>query len=126
MQTCVSMLSLRHMVMGGGILRELEDMRAPMSSILQFFAQQQSELQQYRQKFGPLLTPPRNIPSVSESDSGAEEEEDDDEEDEEEAEEEEEEDDDDSDDDDDDDSEDDTDDTNDDSTEDEGSDTEQE
>ena len=45
---------MRHIAIGGGVLRELNDLRAPMAGILDFFVQQQKELQQYRRMYGAL------------------------------------------------------------------------
>ncbi|KAH8891918.1 PP2C-domain-containing protein [Thozetella sp. PMI_491] len=53
-QTCVSTLSLRHLVMGGGPITQLDDLRAPMSDVLQDVAAQLAELQKYKAKFGEL------------------------------------------------------------------------
>ena len=54
MQTCVSTLAMRHIAIGGGVLRELNDLRAPMASVLDFFVNQQKELEQYRKMYGAL------------------------------------------------------------------------
>lgn len=53
-QTCVSTLSMRHMAMGGGTITELNDLRAPMSSVLNNLATQLAELERYKAKFGLL------------------------------------------------------------------------
>ncbi|UNI15108.1 Adenylate cyclase [Purpureocillium takamizusanense] len=56
-ETCVSTLAMRHIAIGGGVLRELNDLRAPMASVLDFFANQQKELEQYRKMYGALPQP---------------------------------------------------------------------
>ncbi|OAQ91632.1 adenylate cyclase [Purpureocillium lilacinum] len=53
-ETCVSTLAMRHIAIGGGVLRELNDLRAPMASVLDFFVNQQKELEQYRKMYGAL------------------------------------------------------------------------
>lgn len=40
--------------MGGGILRELDELRAPMDAVIDFFVQQKRELDLYRKKYGAL------------------------------------------------------------------------
>ncbi|KAH9902076.1 protein phosphatase 2C [Xylariomycetidae sp. FL2044] len=53
-ETCVSTIAMRHMAMGGGQIRQLEDLRAPMSLILDNLAAQMTELERYRAKYGPV------------------------------------------------------------------------
>ncbi|KAI1756579.1 protein phosphatase 2C [Xylaria castorea] len=53
-ETCVSTLALRHAAMGGGHIKQLEDLRAPMAVILGHVTQQMTELEKYRAKYGPL------------------------------------------------------------------------
>ncbi|KAI3323387.1 protein phosphatase 2C [Xylariaceae sp. AK1471] len=53
-ETCISTLALRHTAMGGGHIKQLEDLRAPMADILSQVAAQMSELEKYRAKYGPL------------------------------------------------------------------------
>ena len=45
---------MRHLAIGGGTLRELNQLRAPMSQIFDIFQQQTRELERYRQKYGEL------------------------------------------------------------------------
>lgn len=45
---------MRYLATGGGTLRELNQLRAPMTQIFEVFAQQQRELERYRQRYGPL------------------------------------------------------------------------
>lgn len=45
---------MRYLATGGGTLRELNQLRAPMSQIFEIFAQQRRELERYRERFGPL------------------------------------------------------------------------
>ncbi|KAI0394798.1 protein phosphatase 2C [Xylariaceae sp. FL0594] len=54
-ETCVSTLSIRHMAIGGGSIKQLEDLRAPMTVILNHVAKEMSELEKYRAKYGPLV-----------------------------------------------------------------------
>ncbi|KAK5987569.1 Adenylate cyclase [Cladobotryum mycophilum] len=53
-ETCVSTLAMRHIAMGGGILRELNELRAPMAAIFAHFTQQQEELERYKKRYGEL------------------------------------------------------------------------
>ncbi|KAI1813319.1 protein phosphatase 2C [Poronia punctata] len=53
-ETCVSTLALRHTAVGGGRIKQLEDLRAPMSVILGHVARQMAELEKYKAKYGPL------------------------------------------------------------------------
>lgn len=45
---------MRHIAVGGGKFKELEELRGPMSAILDTFMAQQKELERYKQQFGPL------------------------------------------------------------------------
>ncbi|KND90187.1 Adenylate cyclase [Tolypocladium ophioglossoides CBS 100239] len=56
-ETCVSTLAMRHLAMGGGVLRELNDLRGPMAMVLDFFVSQKKELEQYKQRYGALPGP---------------------------------------------------------------------
>ena len=40
--------------MGGGHIKQLEDLRAPMAVILGHVANQMAELERYKAKYGPL------------------------------------------------------------------------
>jgi adenylate cyclase len=53
-QTCVSTLTMRHLAIGGGTLRELNQLRAPMAAVFEAFRAQKEELERYRQKYGEL------------------------------------------------------------------------
>ncbi|KAI1824486.1 protein phosphatase 2C [Xylaria intraflava] len=53
-ETCVSTLYLRHTAAGGGEIKSLDDLRAPMAVILSHVATQMAELERYRAKYGPL------------------------------------------------------------------------
>ncbi|KAI0523772.1 protein phosphatase 2C [Xylaria bambusicola] len=53
-ETCVSTLALRHAAMGGGHIKQLEDLRAPMAAILSHVSKQMAELERYKAKYGPL------------------------------------------------------------------------
>jgi hypothetical protein len=53
-QTCVSTLTMRHLARGGGVLRELNDLRGPMGLVLDFFVHQREELERYKRRFGEL------------------------------------------------------------------------
>lgn len=66
---------MRHLAQGGGIIRELEELRAPMSSVLDFFINQKSELDRYKAKYGELSSS-----SDSDEEDNAEDEEDEEEE----------------------------------------------
>jgi len=53
-ETCVTTLSLRHMALGGGRIHQLEDLRAPIATILNLFQQQLAELGRYKARFGEI------------------------------------------------------------------------
>ncbi|RWA06496.1 hypothetical protein EKO27_g8608 [Xylaria grammica] len=53
-ETCISTLSLRHTAMGGGHIKQLEDLRAPMAVILGHITKQMTQLERYRAKYGSL------------------------------------------------------------------------
>ncbi|EON97914.1 putative adenylate cyclase protein [Phaeoacremonium minimum UCRPA7] len=53
-ETCISTLTIRHLAVGGGPIRQLSDLRAPMSSVLDSVAEQLAELQRYKAMFGAL------------------------------------------------------------------------
>jgi adenylate cyclase len=55
-ETCISTLAMRHLAVGGGPLRELNDLRGPMSAVFELFAQQKQELDRYRQRYGDMST----------------------------------------------------------------------
>lgn len=57
---------MRHLARGGGTIRELNDLRGPMSMVLDFFVNQQQELERYRQKYGSLA-PPDSPQQIGES-----------------------------------------------------------
>lgn len=56
---------MRHLAIGGGILRELNDLRGPMSAVLDHFVAQNRELEKYKQRFGSI-TPDSITPDSSE------------------------------------------------------------
>ncbi|KAL7922617.1 PP2C domain-containing protein [Trichoderma austrokoningii] len=53
-ETCVSTLTMRHLAIGGGTLRELNQLRAPMSAVFEAFMAQKEELERYKLKYGEL------------------------------------------------------------------------
>ncbi|CAK7563211.1 MAG: hypothetical protein SEPTF4163_001074 [Sporothrix epigloea] len=53
-ETCINTLALRHMSMGSGPIRHLDDLRAPMTDLFTAFQQQLQELQAYKARFGPI------------------------------------------------------------------------
>ncbi|KAJ2984916.1 hypothetical protein NUW58_g5812 [Xylaria curta] len=53
-ETCISTLYLRHAAVGGGPIKQLEDLRAPMAAVFSHFTEQLAELERYRAKYGPL------------------------------------------------------------------------
>lgn len=61
---------MRHLAIGRGVLRELNDLRGPMSAVLDHFVAQDRELERYKKKFGALA-----LDSSSEEDEEYEEEE---------------------------------------------------
>lgn len=46
---------MRHLAMGGGRITRLDDLRTPISVILDNLAVQLSELERYKAKYGPLV-----------------------------------------------------------------------
>ncbi|CAH0048025.1 unnamed protein product [Clonostachys solani] len=60
-ETCVSTLAMRHLARGEGTLRELNDLRGPMSAILDYFVQQKRELERYKDKYGDLSDPDNGV-----------------------------------------------------------------
>ncbi|KAF3077364.1 hypothetical protein CFAM422_000545 [Trichoderma lentiforme] len=59
-ETCVSTLTMRHLAIGGGTLRELNQLRAPMAAVFEFFLKQKEELDRYKEKYGPIEDEPSN------------------------------------------------------------------
>lgn len=53
-QTCISTLSMRHLAVGSGPINTLDDLRAPMTDVLDSLAEQLEELQRYKARFGEL------------------------------------------------------------------------
>ncbi|KAH8675486.1 protein phosphatase 2C [Xylariales sp. PMI_506] len=53
-ETCITTLSVRHLAAGGGKISKLDDLRAPMSMVIDDLASQLSLLEKYKAKFGPL------------------------------------------------------------------------
>jgi adenylate cyclase len=45
---------MRHLAIGGGALRELNQLRAPMAAVFDYFLKQKEELERYKQKYGEL------------------------------------------------------------------------
>ncbi|KAI1078272.1 protein phosphatase 2C [Whalleya microplaca] len=55
-ETCVSTLAMRHIAMGGGAINQLEDLRTPMTVVLDNLAVQLAELEKYKARYGALDT----------------------------------------------------------------------
>ncbi|KAI1496585.1 protein phosphatase 2C [Biscogniauxia marginata] len=53
-ETCVTSLAMRHLAMGGGEIAQLDDLRTPMTVILDNLAIQMAELERYKARYGPL------------------------------------------------------------------------
>ncbi|KAL7799131.1 PP2C domain-containing protein [Trichoderma ceciliae] len=53
-ETCVSTLTMRHLAIGGEALRELNQLRAPMAAVFEYFLKQKEELDRYKQRFGEI------------------------------------------------------------------------
>ncbi|OAA79587.1 adenylate cyclase [Akanthomyces lecanii RCEF 1005] len=53
-ETCVSTLAMRHLSKGNIVLKELNELRAPMAAVFDHFKQQQEELARYKALYGPL------------------------------------------------------------------------
>lgn len=57
-ETCVTTLRLRYLAYGGnGPLEALDELRAPMAAVFEYFAQQKAELEQYKKMYGELPAP---------------------------------------------------------------------
>ncbi|KAM0340985.1 hypothetical protein ACHAPU_010217 [Fusarium lateritium] len=56
-ETCISTLAMRHLAIGSGTIKELEDLKGPMSDILDQFMAQANELARYKKKYGELPSP---------------------------------------------------------------------
>jgi adenylate cyclase len=53
-QTCVTTLTLRHMLRGGGPITRLDDLRAPMDLVLSALGEQLKLLDRYKARYGDL------------------------------------------------------------------------
>ena len=53
-QTCISTLAVRHLVLADNPVRQLNDLRAPMSEVLDALTERLALLQKYEARFGPL------------------------------------------------------------------------
>lgn len=45
---------MRHLAIGGGALRELNQLRAPMAAVFEYFLKQKEELDRYKERFGEI------------------------------------------------------------------------
>lgn len=45
---------MRHLAAGGGQISKLDDLRAPMTNVLDIIAESMAELQRYKDRFGEL------------------------------------------------------------------------
>ena len=59
------------MAIGGGPIRELGDLRAPMSQILGGISDQLEELKRYKMEFGKLDKPAMKVTAVEDAYSGS-------------------------------------------------------
>jgi adenylate cyclase len=48
---------MRHLAIGSGTIKELEDLKGPMSDILDQFMAQTNELARYKKRYGELPSP---------------------------------------------------------------------
>lgn len=48
---------MRHLATGGGIIKELDELRGPMSDILEELTAQRKELERYKKRYGKLPSP---------------------------------------------------------------------
>lgn len=71
LQTCVTTITMRYLAKCEGPLKELNQLRAPMASVLDYFVQQQKQLERYRLKYGDLPDSESNGSAVEEVDDGA-------------------------------------------------------
>ncbi|KAJ4224047.1 hypothetical protein NW759_005715 [Fusarium solani] len=56
-ETCISTLAMRHLAIGGGVIKELDELRGPMSDILDELTAQRKELERYKKRYGKLPSP---------------------------------------------------------------------
>ncbi|KAJ4290660.1 hypothetical protein N0V88_006407 [Collariella sp. IMI 366227] len=54
-ETCINTLSIRHLVLSGDPIRQLNDLRAPMASVLNTLTEQLALLGRYQARYGPLM-----------------------------------------------------------------------
>ncbi|KAI2602365.1 adenylate cyclase [Hypoxylon sp. NC1633] len=55
-ETCISTLAMRHIAMGSGPIKSLDDLRTPMAVVLDNLTSQLAELERYKAKYGHLVT----------------------------------------------------------------------
>jgi adenylate cyclase len=48
---------MRHLAIGGGVIKELDELRGPMSDILDELTAQRKELERYKKRYGKLPSP---------------------------------------------------------------------
>ncbi|PKS06341.1 hypothetical protein jhhlp_007089 [Lomentospora prolificans] len=53
-ETCVNTLAMRHLIVGGGPIKQLEDLQGGFPTMINNLEEQLLELQRYRAKYGPL------------------------------------------------------------------------
>lgn len=59
---------MRYLAKCDGPLTELNQLRAPMASILDFFVQEKKELERYRAMYGPLPSNESAVPEIEDAD----------------------------------------------------------
>lgn len=57
---------MRHLAMGGGRITRLDDLRTPISVILDNLAVQLAELEKYKARYGPLVEEEDSVSDTSE------------------------------------------------------------
>ncbi|PHH54283.1 Adenylate cyclase [Ceratocystis fimbriata CBS 114723] len=53
-ESSITTLSIRHLAMGGGVISELDDLRAPIADLLGAVAGKLAEAERYKELYGPL------------------------------------------------------------------------
>ncbi|KAL5594488.1 hypothetical protein BROUX41_001420 [Berkeleyomyces rouxiae] len=53
-ESSITTLAIRHLAMGGGVIRELDNLRAPIADLLSAVAGKLAEAERYKELYGPL------------------------------------------------------------------------
>ncbi|KAK4136719.1 PP2C-domain-containing protein [Trichocladium antarcticum] len=64
-ETCVSTLAVRHIVLNGDPIHQLSDLRAPMAQVLDTLSERLALLQRYEARYGPLPPAEEDGPALA-------------------------------------------------------------